>query len=192
MPPSSQAAPGIDPEPTVAQAPRRRFVMKTLALSLGGLAYAVPGLSGIATFLNPLRQKTEAGRFRRLASLDMLPEDGTPQAVAVVARRADAWNCFPNEPVGGVFLRRTGGNQVEALSIVCPHAGCTVQFQAEAEKFLCPCHGAGFDLSGKRLEKDSHSPRDLDALEVEIRNGTEVWVLFENFRTGTTEKVQEA
>ncbi len=35
------------------------------------------------------------------------------------------------------------------------------------------------------------SPRDLDSLEVEIRNGAEVWVRFEKFRTGTPAEDRE-
>ena len=195
MDPSTQAGCGPEPEPTAAQDPRRSFLRKTLALALGSLAYAVPGLAGIVAFLNPLRplrQKSQAGQPVRVASLDMLPEDGTPQEVSVVADRTDAWNRFPNEPIGAVFLRRTGKDQVEAINVVCPHAGCSVQYQEGAGKLFCPCHAASFDLAGKRLDETSHSPRDLDTLEAEIRNGTEVWVRFQNFRTGIAEKVEEA
>jgi menaquinol-cytochrome c reductase iron-sulfur subunit len=35
----------------------------------------------------------------------------------------------------------------------------------------------------------SPSPRGLDDLVVEIRNGTEVWVKFQNFRAGTHDKI---
>lgn len=171
---------------------RRGFLTKALALSLGGFAYAVPALAGIVSFLNPLRQKSQAGQFLRLAALDTLPDDGTPQEVSVVSDRTDAWNRFPNEPIGAVFLRRTGEAQVEAVNVVCPHAGCSVQYQEGEDKLFCPCHAASFDLTGKRLDATSPSPRDLDTLEVEIRNGTEVWVRFQNFRTGTTQKIPEA
>jgi cytochrome b6-f complex iron-sulfur subunit len=34
-----------------------------------------------------------------------------------------------------------------ALSLVCPHLGCTVEPQPDG--FACPCHGSRFDLSGK-------------------------------------------
>ena len=57
--------------------------------------------------------------------------------------------------------------------------------------FVCPCHNARFDLSGKRLDATSPSPRDLDTLEMEIR-GDEIWVKFQNFRTGTAQKIAEA
>ncbi len=171
---------------------RRRLVMKAVTLGSGGLAYLVPALAGIVAFFNPLKQKSQAGEFRRVASLDMLPEDGTPQKVSIVADRTDAWNRFPNEPVGAVFLRRRRDGEVEALNVVCPHAGCSVQYQPGEDKLFCPCHAASFGLDGERLDETSPSPRDLDRLEAEIRNGTEVWVRFQNFRTGIPEKVPEA
>ncbi|MFH1920613.1 MAG: Rieske (2Fe-2S) protein [Planctomycetota bacterium] len=191
MDPSPQTASCCPGEPAGVEDPRRRFLKRTLALALGALAYAVPALSGIVAFLNPLRQKSEAGRFIRVASLDMVPEKGPSQAVAVVADRTDAWNRFPNEPIGAVFLRRTGPNQVEALSVVCPHAGCSVEYQEAEGKFFCPCHEASFDPTGKRLDETSPSPRDLDTVQAEVRDG-EVWVRFQNFRAGIAEKVEEA
>jgi menaquinol-cytochrome c reductase iron-sulfur subunit len=185
---------GSDPGPHPTPHPRRGFLKKTFGLALAGLAYAIPGLSGLAALLNPLRQKSRAGQFLRLASLDMLPEDNTPLTVSVVADRTDAWTSS-REAIGGVILRRVGPGQVEALNVVCPHQGCTVQYQAAENKLFCPCHAASFGLGpdfGKRLDALSPSPRDMDTLDVEIRNGTEVWVRFQNFRTGITEKVPEA
>ena len=170
--------------------PRRQFLIKGVALASGGLAYSLPALTGIVAFLNPLGQKSQAGQSLRVASLDMLPEDGKPLTVSILADRTDAWNRFPNEPVGAVLLRRKGQGEVEALNVVCPHAGCSVVYQEG--KLFCPCHAASFDLGGKRLDETSPSPRDLDTLEVEIREGTEIWVRFQNFQTGIAEKVPEA
>lgn len=169
---------------------RRGFLAKMTALLVGSVALLTPAAVGIVAFLNPLRQKSRAGGFMRLTTLDALPEDGTPQKFAVIADRTDAWNFFPNEPIGVVYLRRIGNNQVEALQVVCPHAGCSIMFEADKNggKFFCPCHGASFDLTGKRLDATSPSPRDMDSLEAEIRENNEVWVKFQNFATGTVNK----
>lgn len=170
---------------------RRGFLAKLTALLLGAVAYTVPVAAGVVSFLNPWRQKSGAGRLMRLASLDTLPEDGTPRKFPVVMDRIDAWNRFPDEPVGAVFLRRTEEG-VEAIQVVCPHNGCHVGYSPEKKQFYCPCHGANFALNGKRLDETSPSPRDLDTLEVEVRNDSEVWVKYENYRTGTPQKVAEA
>ena len=104
----------------------------------------------------------------RLASLETIPADGTPLKVPVIADRADAWSRFPAEPIGAVFLRHSGGS-VTALQVICPHAGCSINYDAAGRKYSCPCHAASFDLSGRRTDVTSPSPRDMDSLAVEIR-----------------------
>jgi menaquinol-cytochrome c reductase iron-sulfur subunit len=177
---------------------RRGFFLQAVTLLLGGLALLVPAATAIVAFLNPLRQKGGGGRFLRVTTLEALPEDGTPQRFPVVADRTDAWNYYPSGPIGAVFLRRTGDpkDPVLALHVVCPHAGCYLQYRHSGEggEFLCPCHAATFDLNGKRREVPSQSPRDMDSLEVDaqrLRAG-EVWVKFQDFQTGRTAKVERA
>jgi len=172
---------------------RRGFLSRTGAWILGLFALAVPSAIGIVSALNPLRQKGQGGAFFRVASLDALPEDGTPRKFPIIADRRDAWTLFPNEPIGSVWLRRVGPKEVKTLCVICPHAGCFIGYDAKAGQFLCPCHEAHFDLDGKRMEENSQSPRDMDLLdEVEIRDGNEVWVKFQNFQTGTPDKIAEA
>lgn len=170
---------------------RRGFVLKTVAILLGAAAYLAPVLAGVAAFLNPLRQKRQAGQFMRLASLDALPADGTPLKSTVIMDRIDAWNRVANQPVGAVFLRRASADEVRAIHVVCPHAGCLITFDAEKKGFFCPCHNASFDIEGKRLDATSASPRDLDTLECKIE-GADVWVRYQTFRTGTAEKTADA
>jgi quinol---cytochrome c reductase iron-sulfur subunit, bacillus type len=173
---------------------RRGFLGKILALLAAAIALLTPAAVGIVAFLNPLRQKSRAGGFIRVTDLDALPADGSPQKFSVIADRTDSWNFFPNVPVGAVYLRRTGKDRVEALQVVCPHAGCSIMVEAAGtgQKFFCPCHAASFDLAGKRLDAASPSPRDMDSLETEIRNNNEVWVKFQNYRTGAASKIVSA
>jgi cytochrome b6-f complex iron-sulfur subunit len=48
------------------------------------------------------------------------------------------------------FLLNDGGS-VRALSRVCTHMGCVLRFNRTDQAFLCPCHGAEFDLHGHVL-----------------------------------------
>ena len=197
---NDRATADANPQVPAPGEPRRGFVAKLIAGGLGIVAFAVPVLSGLAAALvSPLRVPARAGKSYKLASLDGLPEDGTPQKVSVVGERINAWT-RSIEPVGAVYLVRTGPTEVHALQVVCPHAGCSVEFkeavdEATGEKgkqFVCPCHKAHFDLEGKRLDAVSASPRDLDTLEVEIRNATEGWVKFQDCKVGTADKVPVA
>jgi menaquinol-cytochrome c reductase iron-sulfur subunit len=168
---------------------RRGFLRKMTALLLGCGAALVPVAAGLVAFMNPLRRRTGVAEAIRVTTLDGLPEDGEPRRFPVVSTRHDGWTRTPEAPVGAVYLRRTGPATVEALNVICPHAGCVVRYVREAGGFECPCHKSSFDLAGRILGQGSPSPRDLDTLEVEVRDDNEVWVRFQNFRTGRTEKV---
>jgi Rieske Fe-S protein len=172
-----------------AQPERRSFLTKATALTVGAVATLVPAGAGLITLLDPLRHKARAGAFTRIAMLSALPDDGSPRQFAVIADREDAWNKFPQVRVGAIYLRKTGPRTVQAINVVCPHAGCFVNYQPDAREYLCPCHNSSFTLDGAIKHKSSPSPRPLDELAVEIRNDTEVWVKFENYRAGVHEKI---
>ena len=52
-----------------------------------------------------------------VTSLDSLPPDGLPHQFAILANRIDAWNKFPNAPVGAIYLRRTGPKTVDGVHV---------------------------------------------------------------------------
>jgi Rieske Fe-S protein len=72
---------------------------------------------------------------------------------------------------------------------VCPHAGCFVDYLDARKSYLCPCHNSTFALDGKVNDPKSPSPRGLDELEVEVRDNSEVWVKFQNYRAGISQKI---
>jgi menaquinol-cytochrome c reductase iron-sulfur subunit len=167
---------------------RRGFLKEACAILLGTVAGLVPLVSGLVVFFDPLRRKSKGGEFVSVASLNALPEDGAPRKFAVIASRTDAWNKSPQTPIGAVYLRRTGEKVVQALNVVCPHAGCFVDYNVAVKGYRCPCHDSTFALSGQVSSPSSPAPRGLDELEVEIRNDGEIWVKFQNFRAGQPTK----
>ena len=156
---------------------------------IGGVAALAPVAAGIPMLLDPLRRSVGASVAIKVGTLDSLPNDGVPRKFAIVADRSDAWNKFPQVPVGAVYLRRTGEMAVQAFNVICPHAGCFVDYVPERNGYLCPCHNSTFGLDGKISDPKSPSPRGLDDLKVEIRIGGELWVEFKNFIPGHAEKV---
>jgi menaquinol-cytochrome c reductase iron-sulfur subunit len=167
---------------------RRGFLKRFAAGVIGAVVGIVPLLSGLVVLLDPLRRKSAAGEFTYVAPLGAIPEDGTPRKFTILASRTDAWNKAPQTPVGAIYLRRTGPKTVSALNVVCPHAGCFVEFQGANKSYYCPCHRSAFALDGA-IASASPAKRGLDALEVEIRKDNEVWVKFQNFLAGTSDKI---
>jgi menaquinol-cytochrome c reductase iron-sulfur subunit len=179
--------PRPDPPPD-----RRGFLKRLLASVIGGVCSLVPLGAGLAVFFDPLRRKAEAGRAVQITSLHALPADGVPRKFSVISNRTDAWNKFPATPVGAIYLRRTDETTIEAFNVICPHAGCFIDYAADMHCYLCPCHNSTFAIDGSINDPKSPSPRGMDSLEVEIRNESEVWIVFQNFRSGLVDKIPEA
>jgi menaquinol-cytochrome c reductase iron-sulfur subunit len=175
--------------PGLVRSDRRGFFKKALTIVLGLAGMVVPVVSGLMVVFDPLRRKVGQRAAIRVTSLNSVPEDGLPRKFVVVSDQSDAWNHNPSVPVGAVYLRRTGAKSVQAFNVVCPHAGCFVDFVAARRSYLCPCHNSAFGLDGNITDPKSPSPRGLDELEVEIRNETEVWVHFQNFLAGHERKM---
>src|SRR6185437_639489 len=152
---------------------RRTFFSKAAAVAIGGLVGLFPAAAGLFTFADPLRTRAKAGggdegpgQLVRVATLEALPDDGVPRQFPVIADRQDAWNRFPDEAIGAVYLRRApGAEQIEAFNATCPHAGCFVNFDRKRNVYQCPCHDSSFNLEGQC--EHGPSPRSLDALTTE-------------------------
>jgi len=169
---------------------RRSFFKKVAANIIGVVITLVPAAAGLAVWLDPARRKVAAGgQLVRVANLSALPDDGMPRKFTVVASRVDAWNKSPETAIGAVYLSRGKGQKPRAFNVVCPHAGCFVDYVPDKESYLCPCHNSTFALDGKINDPGSPSPRGLDELEVEVRANSELWVKFQNFRSGVAGKI---
>jgi menaquinol-cytochrome c reductase iron-sulfur subunit len=145
----------------------------------------------VVVFAKPLSAKNAAITVK-LTQLSALPPDGIPRLFQVVTERRDAWTKVPANAIGAVFLRRVGENEVVAFHAACPHLGCAVEFRAERDVFYCPCHDSEFAKENGAVRGQSPSRRGLDTLRVEIRDGDDVWVHFENFKAGIAEKISLA
>lgn len=181
----------MEPQEKGPQGDRRCFIKEASLVAIGGVLGMVPVAAGVATLVDPLLKDAEPGNPVKVATLEALPKDGVPRKFPILKNRTDAWNKFTNVPVGAIYLRRTEEKSVQAYSVVCPHAGCFVDYAAEKAKFLCPCHDSTFKLDGSIDNADSPSPRGLDSLEVQLRNGNEIWVVFQNFQAGRPDKVPQ-
>ena len=187
---SDASAPNAESE-KVSPDNRRGFMIQAAAMVLGGLLGLIPLLIGLWTFLDPLRKKNnkKPDQYTRVATLDEVPEGGPPMRFVVIAERTDAWNRYPIDSIGAVYLiRKPGEKQPTAFTDVCPHLGCSVTFRPKDNDFYCPCHESAFHLDGKLANETP--PRGLDELKVKILNDSEIWVEFKKFREAIKEKIE--
>jgi menaquinol-cytochrome c reductase iron-sulfur subunit len=96
-------------------------------------------------------------RFKVGETVSVAFEDASPLPWAGVTARTAAW------------LRRDGADRFTAFSVHCTHLGCPVRWLAQANLFMCPCHGGVFYPDGRPAA--GPPPRPLTRYAVRLRGG---------------------
>jgi cytochrome b6-f complex iron-sulfur subunit/menaquinol-cytochrome c reductase iron-sulfur subunit len=162
----------------------RRNLLKVV-LASGAAALCASALAPPIAYVVAKRGGASGERWVKTVRLEQLPE-GRPRKVKIVSDVRDAWKLDKDAELGAVWLIRNG-NEVRALSVVCPHLGCSISVSEGGKGFACPCHDSSFAADGKR--QDGPSPRDMDTLDTRLVEGV-VEVDFRRFRQGTPERIE--
>ncbi len=148
--------------PPQVDAPRRETRRNLLNVLLGtGLAgWLGTVLYPILRYLSPLEQAQNAGEA-------VLNETQKNEVVA---------ESFAILPLGNtrVIVLRDPKEKLRALSAVCTHEGCTVQYKSDEGVIWCACHNGRYDLDGHVLS--GPPPRPLAQFEVSGSLATKVVV----------------
>jgi Rieske Fe-S protein len=70
--------------------------------------------------------------------------------------------------------RGTAGTVADflALSSTCPHLGCQVHWEAQNNRFFCPCHNGAFDPSGTAIAgPPADAKQSLPNYPLKLENG---------------------
>ncbi|HEV8062295.1 MAG TPA: ubiquinol-cytochrome c reductase iron-sulfur subunit [Gemmataceae bacterium] len=175
-------------EPNTDPAESRRSFLKFATNALGALFALVLGVPAVAYLIDARNRAAAQGDFKTVARLSELPVN-VPQQVVIRDVRRDAWTIHPNDVIGRVWLIRRDKDQVEAFTTICPHLGCSVNFEETAHLFVCPCHGGTFDFEGHRKDLPGQinpAPRGMDRLECRRSpaNPDLIEVKYQNFMQG--------
>jgi Rieske Fe-S protein len=77
---------------------------------------------------------------------------------------------FGNRPA---LLLLTSDGEYHAVSAVCSHLGCTVQYRSDLHEIWCACHNGLYGLDGRNIS--GPPPRPLESFQVYVR-GEEIIV----------------
>jgi cytochrome b6-f complex iron-sulfur subunit len=128
---------------------KRRKFLKVLTAALGA--------TGLASFFYPLlRYLTPIAPEEGVGTLK-INKNEIPAGAAKELH-------FNNIPI--VVINRRGKGYI-ALSRVCTHLGCLVNYDRDEEIFVCPCHAAEFTREGLRIRGPAPRPLDRIAMRVE-------------------------
>ena len=152
------------------KAPRDRWVSRRTAL-IGGLGAAAGAVAGIGTarlggFLPPSPAPAPATGFRS-AVVD--PRPGRWVDVAALADLEEGQGFRAQAGAVGAYLFRDGSN-VTAISAICSHLPCELDWIKARGVLNCPCHNAAFKPTGESLSVSYPLP-SLAAVQVRVVNG---------------------
>ena len=86
------------------------------------------------------------------------------QVSALVA--GEGFNFKANDGTDAILFK-TKDEKVYALSRICTHEGCSVEFDLAQNKLICPCHGAEYE-SGEGNALSGPTQRALKKINVKI------------------------
>ncbi|MFQ5796759.1 MAG: ubiquinol-cytochrome c reductase iron-sulfur subunit [Candidatus Bipolaricaulia bacterium] len=82
----------------------------------------------------------------------LLPERLRPRTRRLFAGLVDRYQMGSvqrfHDLQGNEILVKRSESGFQAFSSVCPHLGCRVHWEADKQRFFCPCHGGVFDADG--------------------------------------------
>lgn len=150
----------------------RRRLMTGTAHAAGGIAAAAFILPSVGFALGPVFEKTEE-RWEPVGPPEEFSADTyVPKVVTLVPEIGETGKST-------VYIRaynpeidtepRDQYNGWIALTTRCMHLGCPVRFVQASARFICPCHGGVYDISGQVA--GGPPVRPLDRFYTRERNG---------------------
>ncbi|SFK00240.1 menaquinol-cytochrome c reductase iron-sulfur subunit [Halobacillus dabanensis] len=128
---------------------RRQFLNYTLT-GVGGFMAAGMLAPMVRFAIDPVLTKKESGDFVSVASVDEITNE--PQRFEWTIDQVDAW--YESEVQKTAWVYRNENDEIVALSPICTHLGCTVDWASNEEypnEFFCPCHGGRYKKNGENI-----------------------------------------
>jgi menaquinol-cytochrome c reductase iron-sulfur subunit len=143
---------------------RRRFLEK-LCVGLGSLCAVIIGIPLVGFVVAPIFRRT-TGKWLSVGKITDF-EIGKTVSVTFVDPSPLPWAGITAK--SALWMRRMNDDQFIAFSVNCTHLGCPVRWLADAELFMCPCHGGVFYADGTVAA--GPPPKSLIRYDVRTANG---------------------
>lgn len=147
---------------------RRQFLNYTLT-GVGGFMAAGMLMPMVRFAIDPVLQTKAAGDFI-LTSKKIAEITEEPTKVDFTFEQVDAW--YKSDVTEAAWVYKSG-DTIVALSPVCKHLGCTVNWagdSAHPDQFFCACHGGRYEKDGVNIA-GTPPTGPLDQYEVSEKDG---------------------
>ena len=147
----------------------RRDFIKLATAAVGTVIAAGVGLPAIDYLIDPAIKATKSDAWVPLGKLETF-ETGKPTLVSFTRSKVNGWEKTITSH--GVFVIKKSDANFLVLSNKCTHLGCSVNWKADRQEFICPCHDAQFALDG--TVRGGPPPRPLDSFsgdQLKVENG---------------------
>lgn len=144
---------------------RRQFLLASMSIGIGGLAGTVIAAPVVGFVFSPLIQKPQ----RVWRSVGKISQFKIGETSLVTFENASPLPWAGLTARSAAYVRRDSSTHFAALSINCQHLDCPVRWDAQAQLFLCPCHGGVYYADGHVAA--GPPPRPLPSYPVRLRNG---------------------
>lgn len=135
---------------------KRRLFLKNLLKKFFLFSVFLFSILGLS-FLKPSNPKKRKYVYYEIDK-DKIPKEGVKKISIDVENM--------HRPVKIYIIKRK--DSIIALSPVCTHLGCFVNFDKNSNEFVCPCHGGRYDIEGKVIAGPPKEP--LHSLPVKLED----------------------
>ena len=124
---------------------RRRFLEK-VCIGLASLCAGILGIPLVGFVVGPIFRKT-TGLWVSIGKITDF-QIGNTVKVDIIDPSPLPWAGITAK--SALWLRRVTESEFIAFSVNCTHLGCPVRWLADADLFMCPCHGGVYYEDGER------------------------------------------
>lgn len=141
---------------------RREFLSKSI-VAIGSFIGASL-LYTVGKFVISPSLKKRANSWAEVGPVEELKDD-VPTRATYTIERSDGW--IERTDIKTAWVRRYADGRYDVFDPKCTHLGCPYYWDEASKSFLCPCHTAGFDITGKVIAGPPPKPLSKYAYKVE-------------------------
>ncbi|MBI3245492.1 MAG: ubiquinol-cytochrome c reductase iron-sulfur subunit [Deltaproteobacteria bacterium] len=160
----------------------RRTLLGRLIAGLAALGGLLLGVPLIGALIAPAFTRRETP-WIEVGPLDAFPI-GDPRQLDCISKERDGW--IEQSVRRSVWVVRSDAETLTVFNPKCTHLSCAYRWEADKQRFFCPCHGGIFDITGKVT--GGPPPRPLDTLPVKVEGGT-LYIRHFQYKLGISEKI---